>query len=124
LTEIDIIINPNVLNKKYRLKIILIVQSNTNITQNPWKVYWFVIISLYQESTTSDRTVISCFCTFFTNWNLYKNDKNVERLCIINLWLHNFTFYIMKRKLKQLWSTIPPILTKRTITSHINSPKI
>ena len=85
------------------------------------KVYWFVIISLYQESTTSDRTVITCFCTFFVNWNLYKNDKNVQRLCIINLWLHNFTCYIMKRKLKQLWSTIPPILTKRTITSHLNS---
>ena len=27
----------------------------------------------------------------------------------------------MKRKFKQWWSTIPPILTKRTITYHLNS---
>jgi len=27
----------------------------------------------------------------------------------------------MKRKLKQWWSTIPPISTKRTFTSHLNS---
>jgi hypothetical protein len=26
----------------------------------------------------------------------------------------------MKRKLKQRWSTIPPISTKGTITSHFN----
>jgi hypothetical protein len=28
---------------------------------------------------------------------------------------------IMKRKFNQWWSTIPPISTKRTITSHFNS---
>jgi hypothetical protein len=28
---------------------------------------------------------------------------------------------IMKRKVKQRWSTIPPISTKRTITFHLNS---
>ena len=27
---------------------------------------------------------------------------------------------IMKRKFKQRWSSIPPISTKRTITSHLN----
>ena len=27
---------------------------------------------------------------------------------------------IMKRKFKQWWSSIPPILTKQTITSHLN----
>jgi len=26
----------------------------------------------------------------------------------------------MKRKFKQWWSSIPPISTKRTITSHLN----
>jgi len=29
----------------------------------------------------------------------------------------------MKRKFKQQWSTIPPISTKRTITSHIKQTK-
>jgi len=28
---------------------------------------------------------------------------------------------VMRRKFKQWWSTIPPISTKRTITSHLNS---
>jgi hypothetical protein len=32
--------------------------------------------------------------------------------------------YIMKRKFKQWWSTIPPILTKRTITSHLKSYEV
>ena len=30
----------------------------------------------------------------------------------------------MKRKLKQSWSEIPPILTKQTITFHLNSLNI
>ena len=31
-----------------------------------------------------------------------------------------FKWHIMKRKFKQWWSTIPPISTKQTITSHLN----
>ena len=33
--------------------------------------------------------------------------------------MYNYNYYIMKRKFKQQWSTIPPISTKRTITSHL-----
>ena len=35
-----------------------------------------------------------------------------------------FNFWTMKRKYKQWWSTIPPISTNRTISSHLKSPNI
>ena len=34
------------------------------------------------------------------------------------------TFCIIKRKFKPIWSTIPPISTKQTINSHLNSLNI
>jgi hypothetical protein len=43
------------------------------------------------------------------------------RVIILNTMIEENNWLNMKRKLKQLWPTIPPILTKWTIASHHNS---
>jgi hypothetical protein len=56
-------------------------------------------------------------CIFELFLNFYICRKQLENRWVIEIILKRMTF-VMKRKLKQWWSTISPISTKRTITSH------
>jgi hypothetical protein len=57
-------------------------------------------------------SLISLSCHFYPEQNIIFVQRIVPN-SLLNM--------IMKRKFKQWWSTILPILTKRTITSHLNS---
>jgi hypothetical protein len=50
---------------------------------------------------------------------LYDNSTTMSSIFVYILFLIS-QIDIMKRKLKQWWSTIPPISTKRTSISHLN----
>jgi hypothetical protein len=51
-------------------------------------------------------------------WNAMYPDKYISILHSFPYYIYQCPLQIMKRKCKQWWSIIPPILTKRTITSQ------
>ena len=83
------------------------------------------------QSYTTPRTCVTrtCFVNNFINVAWFHETgrgkfvtlwKSLHVLCLVWLILQ----YIMKRKFIQWWSSIPPISTKRAITSHLNSSSL
>jgi hypothetical protein len=82
-------------------------------------VYWVVCpSSIYQFwlYLWYFHTLPLCGCQWFVE-NFPPNSINM-------LSIRNSNMLIMKTKFKQWWSTNPPISTKWTITSHLNSLNI
>ena len=66
-------------------------------------------------SVEPNRIVTICKCLNIMTLRVIKIDQKV----MIYLFFYSVHYLITKRKLKQWWSSIPPISTKRTITSHL-----
>ena len=73
-------------------------------------LYLIFQTSCYDHVQSSPLIMKSIIIKNLLNWTNYLSPLSTYQILL---------YWIMKRKFKQWWSTIPSISTKRTITSHL-----